>query len=116
VRPITKIVDTFHGKKTSTVQLARVSTTYMRDVLGRIVVWLGYDARRRALERIDPRPNVQQRSSPEPASGISRRSAASSPRPRSGRTARSSTRPASMQTRLLLVDPPAMPAIPRSDA
>ena len=114
VRPITKIVDTFHGKKTTTVQLARVNTDLharrSRQDRGLARATTPGGARSNGST---PRPNAQQRSSPAPASGISRRSAASSPRPRSGRTARSSTRPASMrQTRLLLVDPPAMPAIP----
>ena len=113
VRPITKIVDTFHGKKTTTVQLARVNTTYMRDVLGRIMVWLSYDARRRALERIDP-PT-------ECAATVLARAGEWHFPSISGVITTPTLRPDGTildqagfdeQTRLLLVDPPAMPAIP----
>ena len=42
VRPIVKDVDTFRGNKTSVAQLAPVSETYMRDMLGRVAGWCKY--------------------------------------------------------------------------
>ena len=46
VRPIVKDVDTFRGNKTSVAQLAPVSETYMRDMLGRVARWCKYRLRK----------------------------------------------------------------------
>jgi hypothetical protein len=113
VRPITKVVDTFHGKKTSTVQLARVGPTYMRDVLGRIALWYALDLRRNQWVTIDP-PNetaatVLARAGEWAFPSISGVITTPTLRPDGTILDQAGFDPA---TRLLLVDPPAMPAIP----
>ena len=57
-RPIVRIVDTFHGTKTSVAQLARVDAVYARDILCRIAVWVRFDIRAKKMVRIDPPPDV----------------------------------------------------------
>ena len=54
VRPIIKDVDGFHGTKTKAAQLARVNQAYMRDILGRIAHWRCLDQRAKTWLPIDP--------------------------------------------------------------
>jgi Bifunctional DNA primase/polymerase, N-terminal len=58
VRPIVKDVDTFRGNKTSVAQLAAVSETYMRDMLGRMVAWYKFDLRAKRWVPVDPPRDV----------------------------------------------------------
>jgi putative DNA primase/helicase len=57
-RPIIRIVDTFHGRKTTVAQLARIDSVYMRDVLGRVADWYKLDMRSRRWLPTDPPPDV----------------------------------------------------------
>ena len=56
VRPIFKEVDAAHGRKTTTAQLAKVDTVYMRDILGRVASWHRRDKRGNRWVPVDP-PN-----------------------------------------------------------
>jgi hypothetical protein len=58
VRPIVKMVDAFHGRKTSSAQLAHIEQTYMRDVLCRVANWYRLDKRDRRWVAIDPPHDV----------------------------------------------------------
>jgi hypothetical protein len=56
VRPIFKEVDAAHGRRTTTAQLAKVDTVYMRDILGRVASWHRHDKRANRWDPVDP-PN-----------------------------------------------------------
>jgi Bifunctional DNA primase/polymerase, N-terminal len=112
-RPIVKTVETFHGRKTSVAQLARVETVYARDMLGRIAEWVRFDMRAKAWVRIDPPPDVATtmlaRAGEWKFPTIAGIVTTQTMRPDGTIFAQPGYDPA---TRLLLVDPPPMAPIP----
>jgi hypothetical protein len=114
-RPIVKIVDTFHGRKTSVAQLARIDTIYARDMLCRIAVWVRFDIRSKTSVRIDPPADVA-------ATMLARAGEWAFPS-LAGIVTTQTMRPDGTifsepgydpATRLLLIDPPPMPPIPET--
>jgi Bifunctional DNA primase/polymerase, N-terminal len=114
-RPIVKIVDTFHGRKTSVAQLARVEAVYARDMLCRIAVWVRFDMRSNAWVRTDPPPDVAPtmlaRAGEWAFPTIAGIITTQTMRPDGTIFAQPGYDPA---TRLLLIDPPPMVPIPEN--
>jgi hypothetical protein len=114
-RPIVKTVDTFHGKKTSVAQLARVEAVYMRDVLGRIADWYRFNTRERKWMRADPPTEVANtvlaRAGEWKFPTIAGIITTQTMRPDGTILEQPGYDPA---TRLLLVDPPRMESIPEN--
>jgi hypothetical protein len=115
VRPIVKEVDTFHGKKTSTAQLAKVSHTYIRAMMSRVANWYRLDRRAREWVVTDPPHDVADTVLDRAGDWIFPTVA--------GIITTQTMRPDGTildqpgydpDTRLLLVDPPAMVPIPDS--
>lgn len=115
VRPIVETVDAAHGRKTVTVRLVPVTEGYLIDRLGHVATWLKHDARsKEKWARADP---------PRPvALALLAREGSWSFRPLAGVLTCPTLRPDGSllaapgydrATRLLLIDPPAMPAIPQ---
>jgi hypothetical protein len=111
VRPITEEVEAAHGRRTKVARFARLDPTYLRDLLGRVARWTRYDARSKKMP-IDPPPDVANTilarvgewTFPVVAGVIS----CPTLRPDGSVLAEPGYDPA---TRLLLVEPPPMPAI-----
>ena len=113
VRPIIKIVDTFHGRKTSVAQFATIDQTYMRDALSRAANWYKLDMRERRWIATDPPHDV--------AATVLGRSGEWTFPTVAGVITTQTMRPDGTildqpgydpATRLLLIDPPAMVPIP----
>ena len=54
MRPVITQVDTFHGKKTSTVELVKIEVPYLRDAMCRVAEWIKWDARSNAWVPMHP--------------------------------------------------------------
>ena len=113
VRPIVTTVDTFHGGKTTTVQLTPIDRVYMRDALGRKAQWQKYSDTKKSWVTIDPPYDV--------ADTLLARAGDWNFPSIAGITTTQTLRPDGTildkpgydpSTRLLLIDPPPMPPIP----
>jgi phage gp37-like protein len=113
VRPIIETVDATRGRKTNIVQLKAVTAVYLRDQLGRHARWERYDSRTKKAVPIDPPKEV--------AETILARSGEWKFKAISGVITTPTMRPDGSlltepgydkDTRLLLVGPPKLPAIP----
>jgi Bifunctional DNA primase/polymerase, N-terminal len=115
VRPIVKTTDAFHGRKTTVAQFFEVEKAYMRDVLARKVNWYSLSLREKQWVAIDPPHDV--------ASTILARAGEWTFPTAAGIITTQTMRPDGTilsqpgydpVTRLLLVDPPPMEAIPEA--
>jgi hypothetical protein len=115
VRPIVKQVDSFHGRRTTVAQLAQVEQAYMRDRLCRAANWYQLNRREKQWVAIDPPYDV--------ANTVLARAGDWTFPPIAGIITTQTMRPDGTildqpgydpATRLLLVNPPAMPPIPEN--
>jgi hypothetical protein len=115
VRPVIEEVDAAHGRRTKVAQLARVETPYMRDLLCRTADWQKWSGRRKDYVQVDSPGDVAQ-------TILHRRGEWTFPtvigvvttptmRPDGSLLLQPGYDPA---TRLILMEPPPMPAIPES--
>lgn len=112
VRPIIETVDAAHGRKTKVAQLVRIDATYLRDMLGRVASWRKFNWKKQEMQ-IDPPveigatilSRVGEWTFPAIAGVIS----TPTMRPDGSLLTEPGFDPV---TRLLLVEPPSMPAIP----
>jgi hypothetical protein len=113
VRPIVEEVDATHGRRTKVAQLAPITQPYMVDLLCRSAKWTRYDGRRGKQVRIDPPEDI--------ARVILHRSGEWNFNPVIGVITTPTLRPDGSLlvrpgydpiTRMILVEPPTMPAIP----
>jgi putative DNA primase/helicase len=113
VRPIIRTVDGFRDKQTSVAQLATIEAVYLRDVLGRVEDWRRFDVRTETWVPIDPPHDIAStvlaRSGEWKFPTVSGVITTQTMRPDGTIIDRPGYDPA---TRLLLVDPPSMGAIP----
>jgi hypothetical protein len=115
VRPIVEAVDASHGRKTAVARLKILDAPYLRDLLARHVNWQRYDRRSDGMVETDPPLNVI-------ATMLARTGDWKVP-PVSGIVSTPTMRPDGSlliesgydaATRLLLIAPPEMPAIPKN--
>ena len=113
VRPVITPVDTFRGGTTSTAQLVAVELPYMRDALCRAAHWVKFDGRSRSWVKIHPPTEVAMvllnRFGHWRFPALAGLINTPTLRPDGTILSAPGFDPA---TRLLLVDPPAMPPIP----
>ena len=113
VRPIIEIVDASHGRKTKVAQLKNVDAIYLRDLLCRYGKWMRYDARSRDFLQVNPPLEIG-------ATILGRVGEWKSPALAGVISAPTLRLDGSLliepgydeQTRLLLIEPPAMPRMP----
>jgi putative DNA primase/helicase len=114
VRPIVEPVTAANGYKTNVARLEPISLPYLRDVLARHAIWLGYQARERKLVRRDPPKEIAQtilgRAGEWKFPIIVGLITTPTMRPDGSLLLNAGFDPA---TQLLLVDPPPMPTIPQ---
>ncbi len=115
VRPIVSEVDAAHGRRTKVAQLLRVDSVYLRDLLCRVATWAKWDSRSKKLVATNPPAEV--------AATILARAGEWGFPALAGVISTPTMRPDGTilaqegydeVTRLLLVAPPQMPAIPEN--
>ena len=58
VRPVVQTVDAAHGRQTQVAQFATVETTHLRDLLSRVARWEKFDRRKNDWRSVDPPAEV----------------------------------------------------------
>ena len=115
MRPILEEVDAADGRRTKVAQLARIELPYMRDLLCRSAVWRKFDRRRAAEVPVDPPASVAQvilhRVGEWRFPSVVGVITTPTMRPDGSLLVAPGY---DARTRLILVDPPPMPAIPKS--
>ena len=113
VRPVIEEVDAAHKRKTRVVQLVEIDATYLRDLLCRHAVWVKYNSREKKWRQTNPPREIAEimlaRAGDWKIKSVAGVISAPTLRPDGSLLIEPGYDEA---TRLLLVDPPQMPAMP----